>query len=201
MSDKDSFIARWSKKKIEDRQGVGDEAETTVEEAALAKEPAVLSEEGQGALVPDADEGDEEPFPFDESDIEKLKYEDDFTVFLKKNAPDHLKRLALRKLWQSHPVFAVLDGLNDYDEDFTDAALVVEGLQTAYRVGKGHLTDDELEEMTNVEDGEVEDIEDVDEIETTDTEAASDEPGDPASEELAAEAGEDAAEPPDAERT
>ena len=29
--------------------------------------------------------------------------------------PEHLKQAALRKLWLSNPVFANLDGLNDYD--------------------------------------------------------------------------------------
>ena len=31
--------------------------------------------------------------------------------------------------------------INDYHEDFTDAATVVEGMQTAYQVGKGYLSD------------------------------------------------------------
>lgn len=34
---------------------------------------------------------------------------------------------------------ANVDGLVDYGEDFTDAAMVVENLQTAYQVGKGML--------------------------------------------------------------
>ena len=41
------------------------------------------------------------------------------------------------------PAFSFLDGLNDYDEDYTDAALVVEGLKTVYQVGKGMLAEDE----------------------------------------------------------
>ena len=31
--------------------------------------------------------------------------------------------------------------INDYHEDFTDAATVVKGMQTAYQVGKGYLSD------------------------------------------------------------
>ena len=44
-------------------------------------------------------------------------------------------------------VFANLDGLNDYDEDFTDAATVLSEIKTAYKVGKG-MVGDESEETT-----------------------------------------------------
>jgi hypothetical protein len=39
-----------------------------------------------------------------------------------------------------NPVLANVDGLVDYGQDFTDNAMVVEGLQTAYQVGKGMLS-------------------------------------------------------------
>ena len=42
-------------------------------------------------------------------------------------------------------MLANVDGLNDYDEDFTDAALVVKGLKSAYQVGKGYLTAEDEE--------------------------------------------------------
>jgi hypothetical protein len=42
-------------------------------------------------------------------------------------------------------VLANLDGLVDYGEDYTDAATVVENLQTVYQVGKGMVT--KLEEL------------------------------------------------------
>ncbi len=42
-------------------------------------------------------------------------------------------------------MFSHLDGMNDYDEDYTDAAMVVEGLKTAYQVGKGMISPDEPE--------------------------------------------------------
>lgn len=51
-------------------------------------------------------------------DIETLKEESDFSVFLSDKVPDTLRRLALRKLWASNPFFGIRDGLNDYDEDF-----------------------------------------------------------------------------------
>jgi hypothetical protein len=50
-----------------------------------------------------------------------------------------------------------LDGLLDYGEDFTDAALVVENLQTTYKVGKGMMA--HVEEMARQ--AEAEEIEEV----------------------------------------
>src|SRR3546814_2526022 len=52
--------------------------------------------------------------------------------------------MALQRLWRLDPVFANLDGLLEYGEDYTDAATVVENLKTAYRVGRGFMTDEEV---------------------------------------------------------
>ena len=50
-----------------------------------------------------------------------------------------LRRRAMRQLWRLNPVLANLDGLNDYDGDFTNAATDAPGVKTAYQVGKGLL--------------------------------------------------------------
>ncbi|MEM1428954.1 MAG: DUF3306 domain-containing protein [Pseudomonadota bacterium] len=72
-------------------------------------------------------------------DPDAMEQGDDFSAFLKAEVPERLRRRALRRLWRTNPVLANLDALVDYGEDFTDAATVVEDLQTAYRVGKGML--------------------------------------------------------------
>lgn len=64
---------------------------------------------------------------------------DDFVAFMGRAVPEHLRRRALRKLWLSNPVLANLDGLVDHGEDYTDAATVLPGMQTAYQVGKGMM--------------------------------------------------------------
>ncbi|MBL6847032.1 MAG: hypothetical protein ISQ83_01710, partial [Alphaproteobacteria bacterium] len=49
--------------------------------------------------------------------------------------------------------------INDYHEDFTDAATVIEGMQTAYQVGKGYLSEilkDEDKNSVDNEEGEKE---------------------------------------------
>ncbi len=70
---------------------------------------------------------------------ESLGEGDDFRPFLGEAIPARLRARALRRLWRVNPVLANLDGLVDYGEDFTDAATVIEGLQTAYQVGRGAL--------------------------------------------------------------
>lgn len=72
-------------------------------------------------------------------DPDSMKQGDDFSAFMSDAVPQRLRRRALRQLWRSNPVLANLDNLVDYGEDYTDAALVVENLQSAYQVGKGML--------------------------------------------------------------
>ena len=72
-------------------------------------------------------------------DPDTMEAGDDFSAFMKAAVPDRIRRRALRKLWLTNPVLANLDQLVDYGEDFTDAATVVENLQTSYQVGKGML--------------------------------------------------------------
>ena len=78
-------------------------------------------------------------------DPETLELGDDVTGFMARAVPERIRRRALRRLWRLNPVLANVDGLVDYGEDYTDAALVIEGLQTTYQVGKGMLA--HVEEM------------------------------------------------------
>lgn len=70
-------------------------------------------------------------------DVEAMGADSDFTPFLKKGVSEQLQRKALRKLWLSDPVLANVDGLLDYGDDFTDAAMVIENMKTVYTVGRG----------------------------------------------------------------
>lgn len=63
----------------------------------------------------------------------------DVTGFMRKEIPELLRRKALRALWRSNPVLAVLDGLNDYDQDFSNTATPATGLKTLYKVGEGFI--------------------------------------------------------------
>jgi hypothetical protein len=52
--------------------------------------------------------------------------------------PEDLRNRALRKLWASDPVYAVRDGLVDYDEDFTATTLVGSAVRTLYDAVRGY---------------------------------------------------------------
>jgi hypothetical protein len=58
----------------------------------------------------------------------------------------------LRRLWRLNPIFANLDGLNDYDEDYSALGMIAENIKTIYKVGKGYLDEDEDEPEGATED-------------------------------------------------
>jgi hypothetical protein len=72
-------------------------------------------------------------------DPDNMEQGDDFSAFMSDVVPARLKTRALRKLWRLNPILANVDGLVDYGEDFTDAAMVIENMQTTYQVGKGMM--------------------------------------------------------------
>lgn len=122
------------------RRLAGVAAEAEAEEAAI--EARAIAEEQQAL----ADKSDAEILvALDLPDPDDMQIGDDFTAFMSKAVPDHIRRRALRTLWRSNPVLANVDMLVDYGEDFTDKAMVVENLQTAYQIGKGMLK--HVEEM------------------------------------------------------
>ncbi len=125
MSGQQTFWAR-RKAKVE--------AETKADLAAIE---ARNSSEAQAELDELSDDALLEQLELPNPD--EMEMGDDFSGFMSKSVPDRLRRRALRTLWRSNPVLANVDNLVDYGEDFTDAALAVEDIQTAYQVGKGML--------------------------------------------------------------
>ena len=95
----------------------------------------------------DTDIADEEDALSDSELLKKYELPDPATVedeatldqFFEGDMPERLKRLALRRVWRLNPLFRFADEMVEYGEDYTDAATVVEGMQTAYEVGKGYL--------------------------------------------------------------
>ena len=144
----DDIFARWSRRKraVAEEQIKAPEPPSTPDREPELSEPELLEQLG----LPDPD---------------TLQEGDDFAAFMRENVPQVLRKRALKRLWLSNPALANLDGLVDYGEDFTDAAMVPEVLETAYKVGKGiwhditapeepETTDDtdDLAEVDNVTD-------------------------------------------------
>ena len=126
---KDDFLSRWSRRK----------RTAEPEEDAPAPDDAAPAAEIEGEPDAEADSlllqelGLKEP--------EEVSPGDELAAFLRAAIPAHLKRRALRQLWGSNPVLANLDGLNDYDGDFTGNTVPRGELKTVYRVGKGMIRD------------------------------------------------------------
>ena len=114
------------------RAAVQAEAEADVraqEEAMLAARAEALAERDDAEIL--AEMGLPDP--------ESMQRGDDFSAFMSREVPERLRRKALRTLWRSNPVLACVDGLNDYDDDFTIGATGNGPIKTAYQVGKGMM--------------------------------------------------------------
>ena len=142
------------------------QAETQIEQAAV-EQKVLVEQHAAMEKKTDAELLQKLELP----DPDTLKMGDDFSVFMSKAVPDRIRRRALRTLWRSNPVLANVDMLVDYGEDFTDSAMVVENMQTAYQVGKGMLKHvqemaRQAEELENPSEPEVLDEEIEEEAET-----------------------------------
>lgn len=102
-------------------------------------------------------------------DPDGMEAGDDFTAFLAKEVPEHLKNKALRMLWRSNPVLACVDGLNEYDDDYRAAMLLAEPIKTAYQVGKGMMA--HLEEVARQQDAAEHAVDEAENQEVEDREA------------------------------
>lgn len=107
-------------------------AEAQADEAARATE-AQAEEEARLAERTDEDLLEDLGLP----EPEVMERPEQVQALLREAVPQRLKTRALRRLWRLNPILANVDGLVDYGEDFTDAAMVVENMQTVYQVGKG----------------------------------------------------------------
>jgi hypothetical protein len=122
----------------------GGEAEIAVVEDGTTALPTEAASDGD--VAPDQKEGDTTEVPSPEADlpdIETLNYESDYHGFMAEGVSEDLRNRALRRLWRSNPILANIDGLNDYDEDFTDAALVKPGMKTVFDAIRGYASDKE----------------------------------------------------------
>lgn len=133
-SDDRGFLSRWSARKTQIARG------TPVSEDKFDEDSQVDATGG-------AEESDEEKALSDAELLEKyelpnpegINEESGLDQFFDGQTPERLKQLALRRLWRINPFFGIVDEMVEYGEDYTDAATVIDGMQTAYQAGKGYL--------------------------------------------------------------
>ncbi len=150
MNDEEPFLKRWSRRKIEAKDGpeaadpkpaADADARALDDRSSPEKPPAAPGDERQEKReLTEAD--------FADVDFEALNYNSDYSRFTAPGVPEAIKNKALQKLWASDAVFTTPDPFQDYLHDYTDAAVAVPPgtLKTAYRIGKGFLTDEEVAE-------------------------------------------------------
>ena len=141
MSEEKGFLSRWSDRKLK--------SDIEASENTL---PDALPEEAAG----DEFEGksDEEILSILElPEPETLKLGDTVEKFMDGRVPERIRARALRAFWKTNPVLANIDGLDEYCDDYTDAAMIIENMQTIYEVGKGYATQalDALESLADDE--------------------------------------------------
>ena len=150
------FLSRWSARKNQIAKGEDVLDEVPAPEIA---EDAVIEDEEDAALT-DA----ELLKKYDLPDPEAVTEESGLEQFLNgKGLPGRVRQMALRRLWRLNPLFGVVDDMVEYGEDYTDAATVVEGMKTAYTVGKGYAKEvvepeesEAMEDDAEAEEGEAE---------------------------------------------
>lgn len=163
MTDGGSRLSRWSRMKAEARRPRSMRFEIPETATDKEAESALLTATDPDAAPDGSMQSDvsvshgedvrSEALPATEAtaeelalpDVDTLDADSDYTPFMSDKVSDAIRNRALRKLWRSDPVLACVDGLNDYDEDYTDAAMVVAGMKSDYVVGRG-MVDYEAEE-------------------------------------------------------
>ncbi|MDA8729978.1 DUF3306 domain-containing protein [Alphaproteobacteria bacterium] len=140
------FLSRWSARKTQIAKG--EDVPDEVPAPEIAEDDVIEDEED--ATLTDAELLEKYDLP----DPEAVTEESGLEQFLNgKGLPGRVRQMALRRLWRLNPLFGVVDDMVEYGEDYTDAATVVEGMKTAYTVGKGYKKDDvEPEEAEALED-------------------------------------------------
>ncbi|HCL69155.1 MAG TPA: DUF3306 domain-containing protein [Gammaproteobacteria bacterium] len=141
MTEDKGFLSRWSDRKL---KGEGDNPPAAEADGA---------EEAQGEDEFEGKSDDEVLSILELPDPETLKLGDTVEKFMDGRVPERIRARALRAFWKTNPVLANIDGLDEYCDDYTDAAMVIENLQTIYEVGKGYAEQalDALESLADDE--------------------------------------------------
>ena len=130
----EGFLGRWSRRKLDVKEGRAPEAEPAID-AATPAQPSVGGQgsglapgaefvhppgEGQGGGIPPAAgaaDAQVREAPPTLEDTDTLTPHSDFTRFVRRDVPADVKNAALKKLF-ADPHFNVMDGLDVYIDDY-----------------------------------------------------------------------------------
>ncbi|MFS1506229.1 DUF3306 domain-containing protein [Vibrio lentus] len=176
-----NFFSRWSQRKLDGSTDEPLEVEQTLESTELTSSdsssevsPADLSSEMEAAapqsLESEASETNEEVHAADAQDPASEATEDlSVAQLLVSEASESVKKAALRKLFLSEE-FNVRDGLDDYDDDYSNLKTLSEGVAETLRDWvKDKTEEDTVNEPEQVADNEEETL--IDEVDDSINEA------------------------------
>ena len=127
-TDPDSFVSRWSRRKVQAREQGLPPADPPAPPAPVAPPPALLPAEAQAepaspgeAQAEPASPGEaavaSPPPPPTLADVAELTRGSDFSRFVKRDVTPDVRNAALKKLF-TDPQFNVMDGLDTYIDDY-----------------------------------------------------------------------------------
>ena len=108
-ADGDAFLSRWARRKAVARTG-GDPD-------AAAGDSSLEADELANAVPADEDEQVTEPTDEDMPPVSSIDENSDMSGFFSPKVTQAVKKAALKKFFHS-PIFNIVDGLDDYDDDF-----------------------------------------------------------------------------------
>lgn len=136
MATSHDFLSRWSKRKLEESQNTHEDAEqsdvTNTEADTTPSADGIAAEESLTAEVSETAANVDEQKP-EEMSIANL---------LVSEASESVKKAALRKLFLSEE-FNVRDGLDDYDDDYSNLKSLSEGVAETLRDWVKDKTEDD----------------------------------------------------------
>ncbi len=112
----DGFLGRWSRRKLDAKEGKPQEAEPAPPALAAMDEPAAEAIAQRAEEMP-AELPAEVPAPTLE-DVRALTAESDFSRFVARDVAPDVKNAAMKKLF-ADPRYNVMDGLDVYIDDYS----------------------------------------------------------------------------------
>ena len=136
------FLSRWSARK--EQVSKGEIVPDDEPKSAFENSDEFKLRDGENLKEQDDALTDEELLEkYNLPNPEQVENEAGLDPFLNGDFPGRIRQMALRRLWHMSPLFGEVCEMVEYGEDYTDSATVIEGMQTAYQVGKGYKTEAE----------------------------------------------------------
>ena len=126
-----NFLSRWSRRKLEARRAEEEAVPAGPPEPGLPAAPPAAISDPTASSAPNA------PLP----PIDELRgVESEYRDFLRPGVDETMRRMALKKLFQD-PHFNIMDGLDTYIDDYTQADPIPEAMLRSLNQAQGLIFD------------------------------------------------------------